>query len=172
VTAVRRALIWCPDNAGFTLLDWLRHRLIGVTLRDEHSGSDLALLAHLSTGDPTLQNYTRRASAWTSVTPVVLPGYDDRRPGKAEALIRKAILQAGYSEDLARHALVDMSSAGFLAGTDLPRNYFVPAHLKRHSRLHVRILWRSPSGAPVRLPGPIALGGGRFTGLGVFAALP
>jgi CRISPR-associated protein Csb2 len=172
VTDIRRALLWCPDNADFTLLDWLRHRLIGASLRDEHSESVLAILAHLSTGDTTLQKYIRSASTWTSVTPVVLPGYDDRRPGKSETLIRKAILQAGYSQDLARHALIDMSSAGFLAGADLPRNYFVPAHLKRHSRLHVRILWRSPAGAPIKLPGPIALGGGRFTGLGLFAAIP
>jgi CRISPR-associated protein Csb2 len=172
VSAIRRAVIWCPDNADLSLLDWIRHRLIGASLRDEHTRNDLAILAHLSPGDATLQNYTRRASTWTTVTPVILPGYDDRRPGKSESLIRKSIIQAGYSEELSQHALIDISSAGFIAGADLPRRYCVPKHLSRHSRLHVRITWRSPEGALLKLPGPLALGGGRFTGLGLFAATP
>jgi CRISPR-associated protein Csb2 len=47
----------------------------------------------------------------------------------------------------------------------------VPEQHRRFRRLHVRITWRSPDGIPIKVSGPICIGGGKFSGLGLFAAL-
>lgn len=41
---------------------------------------------------------------------------------------------------------------------------------RRFPRLHVRIEWRDQAGRPVDVAGPCVIGGGRFYGLGLFAA--
>jgi CRISPR-associated protein Csb2 len=132
---------------------------------------------------------------------MILPGYDDPKkyrrelfpvPGditsalnperqsqlltkldrRIDFLLRKAICQAGFSTELAQHAELDWSGSGFWPGTDLASQYATPAILRRFRRLHVRITWRDAAGRPMPIAGPICLGGGRFVGIGVFAALP
>jgi CRISPR-associated protein Csb2 len=125
-------------------------------------------------------------------TPVVLPGYDDpahyRRRLKrgvvpeeqkrlldklcshTDALLRKAIRQAGFSQELANHAEIEWRKVGFWAGADLADRYGVPQHLKRFPRLHIKIRWRDARNKAVSIPGPICIGGGRFYGLGLLAA--
>jgi CRISPR-associated protein Csb2 len=146
-----------------------------------------------------IQRYTRASSSWTTVTPVVLPGYDDPRklrrrlfgkPGtqetgpdpdeqetligkldrRIEFLLRKAIRQAGYSEELARDAAIEWRGTGFWPGTDLATAYRYPERLRRFRRLHVRVTWRDDAGNPIALPGPLCLVGGRFHWLGLYAA--
>ena len=89
-----------------------------------------------------------------------------------DGLLRKAIRQAGFSGELADNAALDWRSVGFLPGTELAGRYGVPDYLKRFPRLHVRIQWRDARGEPVQVPGPICIGGGRYFGLGLFAAVP
>jgi CRISPR-associated endonuclease/helicase Cas3 len=60
---------------------------------------------------------------------------------------------------------------GFWPGNDLADRYGVPDHLKRFPRFHVKIHWRDAVGAPVDIPGPVCLGGGRFFGIGLCASL-
>jgi CRISPR-associated protein Csb2 len=60
---------------------------------------------------------------------------------------------------------------GFLPGTEPAGRYGVPDHLRRLPRLHVKVRWRDAEGQPVRVPGPICFGGGRFYGIGLFVAL-
>ena len=90
---------------------------------------------------------------------------------RIDGLLRKAIVQAGFSQVLADHADLEWRSTGFWPGTDLARHYGVPEHLRRFSRYHVRLKWCDERGRPVNVPGPICIGGGRFYGLGLFAAL-
>ena len=128
---------------------------------------------------------------------VILPGYDDPRKlrqrlnanasppltseGKAdllrkldqriEMLLRKAIRQAGFPEAMAQHAELDWRSSGFWPGVPLASQYTVPEQHRRYRRLHVRITWRTSDGQMVKVPGPICIGGGKYSGIGLFAAL-
>ena len=139
-----------------------------------------------------VRQYTRSAAAWATVTPVVLPGYDDpnhyrrrlkngltaddqkryldRLDRRIERLLRKAIGQAGFSEVLAEHAQLEWRPTGFWPGVDLASRYTVPDHLARFPRLHVKISWRDDENRRLEVPGPVCIGGGRFYGLGLFAA--
>jgi CRISPR-associated protein Csb2 len=152
----------------------------------------IATLSRLPATDRMIQRYVRPASVWATVTPIILPGYDDPRhyrrrlkngvgtdeqrrllaslSQRIDALIRKAIGQAGFSELLAQNAVIDWRKTGFWPGTDLAGRYVVPRKLKRFSRYHVRIEWRDAAGSPIEVTGPICLGAGRFYGLGLLAA--
>ncbi len=174
--------------------------LSGAELTMEGVDEPVAILSRITDHESMIRRYTKPASTWATVTPVVLPGYDDPRKirnrifpmestnenridndekrkllekldSRIEHLLRKAILQAGYGEMLARHAEIDWRSSGFWPGADLASKYAIPDKLRRFRRLHVRITWRNASGSPIKLAGPIFLGGGRFVGLGLFAAM-
>jgi CRISPR-associated protein Csb2 len=89
---------------------------------------------------------------------------------RIDELLRKAIVQAGFSEDLARYAELEWRKTGFPAGVDLAERYGVPSHLKRFPRYHVRVRWRDRAGGEVKLAGPVCIGGGRFYGVGLFVS--
>ena len=159
-----------------------------------------ALLSRLPDSDAQVQRYLRKPAVWTTVTALILPGHDDRgnyrarlfpkevsqgmlAPAKqqewlakldarTEALLRKAIRQVGFSEELARHAGLSWRSTGFCRGLALASEYAIPQKLRRFRRLHVRVVWRDEAGNPLRVVGPLCLGGGRFGGLGLFCGLP
>jgi CRISPR-associated protein Csb2 len=186
---VRRVMVsGCGDATAE--IAWARRVLPGEPLVWEH-GAQAALLGIVK-GDAVTARYLGPSSRWTTVTPVVLPGYDDpahyrRRLAlgvgaaaqkdllrkldiRTDGLVRKAIVQAGLPHELAKHAHFECRRSGFLAGTDLADRYGVPNHLKRFTRLHVRIEWRDASGHPVDVAGPVIIGGGRFYGLGLMTA--
>lgn len=200
VTGIRRALITVLNGPDGGDLRRLARLLSGCGLIAEGNGSMAALVAHIPGFDRTVQRYTAAATTWATVTPVVLPGHDDPRKlrkrlfaksaaavpaaGAAERrewldkldrridhLIRKAIRQAGFPDELARWAEVEWRTEGFLPGTEPATQYAHPDKLRRFRRLHVRISWRDAGSAPVPVPGPICLGGGRYCGLGLFAAI-
>lgn len=139
-------------------------------------------------------------TVWTTVTPVVLPGHDDPRqlrrrlsdtsaPLSADAkeqivrkldertdrLLRKALLDAGIPSTLVADADLQWRGTGFLPGVDLASRYSVPDQCRRFRRLHVRITWRqrSPDGQLGHkiFGGPLCIGSGRYSGLGLFAAI-
>src|SRR5262249_37098198 len=132
------------------------------------------------------------SSVWSTVTPVVLPGYDDpdhlrrrladeknatvrrrlyeRLDARVESLLRKAIIQTGYSATLADCAELSWRMVGFRPGLDLATNYTSPDHLRGKPRYHVRIRWKDAHGRPVNICGPVVIGAGRYCGLGLFAA--
>jgi CRISPR-associated protein Csb2 len=145
--------------------------------------------------DSNLGPYVNESVVWSTVTPVLLPGFDDpdgirKRLRKREALsdaatqkrlleqldqrierlIRKAFRQAGLPRELADHAEVEHRKVGFRAGVDLADRYKPPRNLKHWPRYHVRVRWRDANGNEVPIPGPLAVGAGRHRGLGVFAA--
>jgi CRISPR-associated protein Csb2 len=191
VGRVRRVLICGLGAKGEQDVRWLGKGLSGSELVAERTGQVVALLSLMPANDRVLLRYTKPASTWATVTPVVLPGHDDpahyrrrleegttaeeqrqllaRLDSRIEGLLRKALIQAGCPVALAERAELEWRMTGFWEGTDLANRYGVPDHLRRFARLHVRIRWRDEGGKPLRVPGPLCVGGGRFYGIGLFA---
>lgn len=191
VGSVRRALLTTFTDNGQGEIAWARRALSGQVLIDEEHKQIVALLYRIPENEKVVQYYAGSAASWATVTPVVLPGYDDpahyrrrlkhgtnaeeqkqlleKLDHRIDGLLRKAIAQAGFSKVLADYAQLEWRKVGFWAGTDLADRYGVPDHLRRFPRLHVRLCWRDADKKPIQVPGPICLGGGRFYGLGLFA---
>jgi hypothetical protein len=104
-----------------------------------------------------------RPPAWATVTPAILPGHDERRGRRVVALIRQAIRQAGYPEDLALHADLEWRGVGFWPGTEPAGRYACPEKLGRFSRVHLRITWRDRAGRSTS-PAPSASAAGGSAG--------
>ncbi len=168
VGSIRRVLVVEPAGGRGAELAWVRQRLPGQPLVDERSGRPVALLSLLPGSDPRLRWYMGPADAWTTVTPVVLPGHDDGQPAKTERLLRKAVVQAGYPPTLAQAAELEWRAAGFVMGVGLAGDYTSPAYLRRYPKYHVHLRWRDAMGQPLQVRGPLALGAGRYLGLGLF----
>lgn len=193
VGSIRRVLLTAfADDCGDQIA-WARRVLSGGELVNENSGQSVALLSPLPTNEKIVRCYVEPADTWVTVTPMVLPGYDDpahyrrrlkkgttaeeqkrlleRLDKRIDTLLRKAIVQAGFSQELATYAELEWRKSGFWPGIDLAERYGVPDHLKRFSRWHVRLRWRDAQRKPIAVPGPLCLGGGRYYGLGLFAAM-
>lgn len=195
VGSIRRVLVAAigPLKAGE--LQRLSQRIAGLELIDEKTSEPTALLARLPEADAVSQKYLQASSRWTTVTPVILPGYDDPRKlrqrlreksgltaeeksailakldQRIDHLLRKAILQAGFSEELARHAEIEWRSSGYLPGSDLASRYMAGDQHRRYRKLHVRIQWKDTNGRPIPISGPICLGSGKFSGTGLFVRI-
>lgn len=167
VDSIRRVLIFGSGNAA-SELTWVRRALSGQELIDEASRQAVALLSLLPKTDLHVRKYTDSKSGWDTVSPVILPGHDDCDSNKTEKLLRQAIRQAGFSDTLAKFAILEWRKVGFRR-VDLAQRYVTPAHLIKYPRYHVRIEWRDGTGKPVNVRGPIVIGGGRFCGFGLFA---
>lgn len=193
VGSSRRVMLSSCDPDFGEPLTWARQAMPGrelISLREpDHP---LALLS-APQFDSVVRRYIDPTATWSTVTPLVLPGYDDpdnfrrrlergldatqqkdllnRLDTRIDGLIRKAVIQAGMPAALADHALIDWRPGGFFPGVDLARRYTVPNYLKRFPRMHVRITWRDAAGRQLRIRGPICLGGGRFFGLGLLAGM-
>ena len=118
--------------------------------------------------DAVLPCYTSISRVWASVTPVLLPGYDDRkdhrgdnqkRLARAEQLVRKALRQAGINVD----GLVELSRVPYWDGSLHTRDYRPREKLTHYPCWHVRLTFDRP------WTGPLAIGAGRHCGFGVFA---
>jgi CRISPR-associated protein Csb2 len=160
----------------------------GCELIDEKTKQPVGFLRRQSKRDGAIERYFAESKEWVSVTPVILPGYDDPRKlrrrltatmlspkekseiickleTRIDFLLRKALRQAGYPEELIKNVQLQWRSAGFMPGTDLANNYAVPDQHRRFRRLHVCIVFDRP------ISGPLCFGGGRFTGLGLFVSI-
>jgi len=184
VGAVRRVMVFSTD-ARSTDTAWVARVLGGMACIDERTGEVQAVLAATSRNDRVLSRYVADATTWCTVTPVVLPGYDDpgglrdklrktnssvdqrvlleRLMKRREALVRKALRHAGLGDELAFSAEIETQETGFIAGVESAARYAVPVHLAKSPRFHVRLTW------PLKVAGPICIGRGRFSGLGLFA---
>ncbi len=198
ISSIRRVLVTMRGTGSAEAFKRFVQRFEGHELIDETTKEAVAFVQGQNTGsDGAINSYLTQATTWATVTPLILPGYDDPKKlrqrlkaggetltaaAKAEilekldqridSLIRKAIRQAGYSETLATHAELDWRSSGFWSGTALATEYAAGNQHRRYRKLHVRITWRDPDGAAIELSGPVCIGGGKFTGAGLFAALP
>ncbi|MBN2429348.1 MAG: type I-U CRISPR-associated protein Cas5/Cas6 [Deltaproteobacteria bacterium] len=192
VGAIRRVLVTVKGQIANDEFMRIVRNLEGGELIDEQTGEIVAFLRRQSDNDNAIKDFFAKSCEWVSVTPVILPGYDD--PGKLrrrlnsgnltaqekenivvklenriDNLLRKALRQAGYPDEHVKNAHLQWRGSGFMSGVDLAKNYAVPDQHRRFRRLHVRIFWRDPQGVPLKIQGPICIGGGRFTGLGLFA---
>jgi CRISPR-associated protein Csb2 len=172
VSSIRRVLVVEPPGGTGEHAAWARRALSGRELLAEPDASPVALLGLLPESDKSLRPYLAKAEAWSTVTPVVLNGHDDGKPRKVEKMLRRAIEQAGFPRALADNAELEWRRVGFRPGADLATRYAVPDHLQSRPRYHVWLRWRGPGGQGVSLAGPVALGDGRYCGLGLFAAHP
>lgn len=191
---VRRVLVAEPPGGPGHDARWLARALAGADLvRD---GTPVGLVSVAPLTDPVVRRYVPAggAATWCTVTPVVLPGHDEAGPGvvawrrqwaksaadrravgeraagRTERLLRRAVRQAGFPAGLADRCDLAWRPAGFLPGVGLAGRYAVPPYLGRFPRYHVRLTWRDGAGRAVRVPGPVAVGAGRYCGLGLFAA--
>jgi CRISPR-associated protein Csb2 len=186
VGAVRRVMVFTTDAQGRDSA-WAARALGGMDLVDEETGEVQAVLAATTPDDRVLRRYTMESAVWATVTPLVLPGYDDpgglreklrkltrgdeqrslleRLMKRREALVRKAIRHAGLGDQLAFTAQIETREIAFLAGVERASRYAVPSHLTKAPRLHVKLTWS------FRVSGPLCIGRGRFSGLGLFAAM-
>jgi len=184
VGAVRRVMVFSTD-ARINEIAWAERALGGMDLIDEKTGEVQAVLAATSRSDRVLKRYVSESSTWVTVTPMVLPGYDDpgglreklhnarsgeeqrslldRLMKRREALVRKALRHAGLGDELALSASIETRETGFVAGVEKASRYAVPSHLANWPRLHVKLTW------PMKVAGPLCIGRGRFSGLGLFA---
>jgi CRISPR-associated protein Csb2 len=94
-----------------------------------------------------------------------------RLDARIERLLRKALLQSGIPRQLAGDAQIEWRCGSFFPGVDMAARYLVPEQHRRFRRLHVRICWRDTNGETLKISGPICLGGGRFSGLGLLASV-
>jgi CRISPR-associated protein Csb2 len=159
---IRRLLIAEPSGRDATHAAWAQRRLCNEALRDK-DGRDRGILLDLwrPSSARILKRYVGEAQRWCTVTPVVLPGFDDRKQVKAERLFLAAAAQAGLPvAAIERFAL---RKAPFWPGARHPRCYTVPDYLRHLPGWHVWLQFRE------RVPGPLAIGAGRHIGLGLFA---
>lgn len=181
VGGIRRVLVVGPP--GFDLAP-LRRQLNGVELIDRDTCRPMAMLSGLATTDDFLRrNYLGESETWSTVTPVILPGFDDpnglrkklkervnaeeqkhllaRLDSRILALIWKAFHQAGWTVDALAGTEVEYRKVGWFGGLDLAGNYDLPP--LKWPRYHVRVKF------PRKVRGPIAVGAGRYRGFGLFA---
>lgn len=103
------------------------------------------------------------STTWSTVTPVILPGHDDRSSTKAERLLLKAFLQSGMTaEQVDSIQELDWQKAPLRAGTQHAAKYLPPDGV-RGPMFHVRLRFAEP------FSGPLLVGSGRHRGVGVFA---
>ncbi|MBM4093017.1 MAG: type I-U CRISPR-associated protein Cas5/Cas6, partial [Planctomycetes bacterium] len=183
IESIRRVLIAAPPHCGGQVA-WARRALAGAELVNQAGAA--ALLTILPKSDWVLRQYTETSTTWSTVTPVILPGYDDpdhlrrklkgcrdaetqkrylaRLDARVEQLLRKAFRQAGYSAELTEHAETEWRAVGFRPGVELASRYLPPDNLDHAPRIHVQVRF------PVPIPGPLAIGSGRFRGFGLFVS--
>ncbi len=163
---VRRFVVAEPYGSTGECLKWVRERLNLQTLTDK-TGQEKAQLIYVNVKSDkgnVLECYTRQSKVFETVTPVFLTGHDDRNYHKTQKLLLKAVEQAGFAQEDIEN--IYLQKAPFFPGAFHPRDYALPHYLKEHphSAIHARIIWKQP------ISGPLAIGAGRYYGLGLFAA--
>lgn len=184
VESIRRVLVTAPPHCA-EQIEWARRALSGAELVNQHGTA--ALLTILPSSDWVVRQYVEKSRDWSTVTPVILPGYDDpehlrrklknccdaetqkrylgRLDARIDGLLRKALRQAGYSNELIGQVELEWRNVGFRAGVELASRYLPPENLDNRPRYHVRARFPHP------IPGPLVVGSGRFRGFGLFARM-
>lgn len=169
---IRRIMLAQPQESCGALCDRLGQLFDGQELTPL-SGEDRfpsIFLDRIARHDTVLPYYTGISRVWASVTPVLLPGYDDRkdhhgdhqkRLTRAEQLVRKALRQANIYVS----SQVQLSRVPYLTGLLYARDYRPREKLAHYPCWHVRLTFDRPC------TGPLAIGAGRHCGFGVFARI-
>jgi CRISPR-associated protein Csb2 len=161
---IRRLLIAEPYGGDGRHARWVQQRLRYEPLIDSDSNERGLLLNPWRPGSQRMiDRYLQPRRVWSSVTPVILPGFDHGKQARAEQLFLRAAQQAELPVEAI--AEITLRKAPYWPGSLHPRQYRVPNYLEFHPSWHVRVVFREPMG------GPIAIGAGRHCGLGIFAGL-
>ncbi len=159
---IRRVMLAEPFGSGNPAARDLVRALSSAPLVDEKTGEIVAELRAEPFPGTVTNQYLRKAHQWGTVTPLALPGRDDYRSAKAHALVLKALAQAGYTTPVLE---IHLQREPVFAGAEMAGAYRVPAYLKSFPRTHAVITFDQ------EVFGPVAIGGGRHIGLGIFANL-
>ena len=169
---VRRVMVTAPVGDD-QVLNHLAMRLAGHQLQPlngnefgENGPPSLVPVKH----DRVIECYTNLSNTWNSVTPVILPGHDDRKPAKTRRLIEAALEQSGVDQPCdfqwSAYSRFRKSLSAHKYGKDKkPAGYFRPDHLATQTAVHLSIHFKDD----LQLPGPLAIGAGRHCGLGLMA---
>jgi len=169
---VRRIMLVAPTGDD-TWLDHVARHLAGRMLEplrgDEFGPNDPPLLVPVR-HDNVARFYTQPANGWASVTPVILPGHDDRKPAKTRRLIEKALAQSGIEQpcefEWSTFSRFPKSLSAHKYNRDgRPTGYIRPDHLLTQTAVHLTLRFNDA----LRMPGPLAIGAGRHCGLGILA---
>ncbi|MBX7073813.1 MAG: type I-U CRISPR-associated protein Cas5/Cas6 [Pirellulales bacterium] len=177
---IRNVMIVAPPGMEREL-EYLAERLNGELLTPEdYRPSDENGSLPPTDGPIELQRFTPPAKkfiascylgaspTWRTVTPVILPGHNDKKAQKTEKLIQKALQQSG----LTAPCEFSWQSAPFLKNClsahkydrdGRHTGYHRPAHLRGLTAVHMQLHFAEP------VLGPITLGAGRHCGFGLFA---
>ncbi len=164
---IRRVMIVAP-NGHEADLQHLAEQLDGRELKRE-GGGEAPILEYLR-GDGVTRQYTGSSKRWRTVTPVILPGCDDRKPAKAKKLLYAALRQSGVDQPC---QFVWGPVPNFPNGLSAhsrdrqgrPIGYFRPDHLRRFTAVHACFEFEN------RQQGPLVIGAGRHYGFGLLAAV-
>jgi CRISPR-associated protein Csb2 len=165
---IRRVIVAEPFGGNGRAAEWARRRLSGAALVDEATGDAVASLELVESSGREFRtifnSYVGNSLSreWVSVTPVILPGFDDNKPTKREKLLLQCLRHAGLTaavDDL------EVRRAAWVRPCPLSSDYKRPQHLKHLPASHVRLIFREA------FLGPLTLGAGRHCGLGVFAQI-
>lgn len=178
--AIRRVMLTAPlgDDAW---LEYLAQCLAGKVLKPENRREFGEL------GPPTLvrtyhdkvaRYYTAKANSWASVTPVILPGHDDRKPAKTRKLIEMALAQSGIDQPCtykwASHSCFRNSLSAHKyrrdRNSDVRHWQFesVKDYLRGRTWVHLTLEFEDQ----LEVPGPLVIGAGRHCGFGLMSKNP
>jgi CRISPR-associated protein Csb2 len=161
---IRRLLIAEPFGGNGSHADWAQKRLCNLVVRDKEQNERGVLLDPWRKSSRSMvRRYVDESRTWSTVTPLILPGFDDGKQAKAERLMMSAAQQAGIP--VSAIAELTLRKAPFWPGSQHPRQYMVPNYMNGLPGWHALIVFREP------IPGPLAMGAGRHAGLGLFAAM-
>jgi CRISPR-associated protein Csb2 len=159
---IRRVLIAEPMGEDGSHIQWAKRVLQNCELTN-NAKSVMASLLPVSSNDNVVKAYVKSSNEWMSVTPVILPGYDDGKERKRKSLFLKALRQSGIPVDIVDNVMV--RKAPFFKGAQHPKQYDPPRYLIDFSRCYVYIRFHEA------LSGPLAIGAGRHCGFGIFAGM-
>jgi CRISPR-associated protein Csb2 len=156
VESIRRVMVVAPVGCD-DRIEFIRRRLIGHEIK--WNGESIGILNVQPGKDWVRDQYVGCSKSWSSVTPVILDGFDDHNESKTLKLIHKAIGHAGLSEyelDFEWH------SFGFRSGVEPVREFTRPEKLTG-TMVHLRIQSQR------FIQGPLVIGAGRYRGFGLMA---
>lgn len=169
---IRRIMLAQPFESNGTLCDNFWQLFDGQELKALNGEKRFPpiFLEQIARRDTVVPYYTGISHIWASVTPVLLPGYDDRknhrgdhqkRLARAEQLMCKALSQSGINTP----CQIEFSRIPYWTGSLHAQEYRPREKLAHYPRWHVRLTFESP------WTGPLAIGAGRHCGLGIFARM-
>jgi CRISPR-associated protein Csb2 len=174
---IRRLILAEPFGAEGAVTHLLAEVLNGDDLRPDQPNIQPARLIRLHNHDRYIRSwYARSSRTWASVSPVLLPGFDDRtdtrdhrsrkisatqKLARGEKLIFKALRHA----DIALPCRVELSEVSWWPGVPHARDFVPRDKLGPAPRYHVKLTFDQS------FTGPLSIGRQRHMGLGVFAAL-